>query len=151
LHQLQRTMIKKSWALFFLIFANIVLFGHSIIPHHHVNNLPAIVPVHGHQFEICKPGHCNFYSENHKHHQGSELYHCLLNQLFLNRSNSQRIDVNDLNIANSNSDIFANYPDQLCLKYSGIKPKHLIPIHFIRSNYTDYVNRCSGLRAPPEV
>jgi hypothetical protein len=142
-------MIKRSWAILFLFLANIVLLGHSIIPHHHVNRLPSVVPIHGHQFDKCKFEPGEFHPEN--HHHGSDFYHCLLNQHFLNRSNSHRVDINYLDVESSSPDLFTSYPDKYWLWNSVKKTIRFVPIHVFRTNYTDYVNRCSGLRAPPLV
>jgi len=142
-------MIKRSWAIFFLFLANIVLLGHSIIPHHHTNSLPSFVSIHTHQYDHCESEPGEFHSENHDHNDRSDFYHCLLNQNFFNRSNSHRNDINYLDVASSSPDLFTTYPDKYWQWNSVKKTIRFVPIQLLRTNYTDYINRCSGLRAPP--
>jgi hypothetical protein len=146
-----KNMVKRTAAFLFILLANIILLAHTVIPHHHVNRLPSVVPIHGHQFDNCTSEPGEYHPENHDHHQGSDFYHCLLNQHFLNRSNSQRIDINDLDVASSFPILLIALSDNNQVWNSVKKPIRFVPIHPLRNNYTDYVNLCSGLRAPPVV
>jgi hypothetical protein len=142
-------MVKRLTAFLFILLANIILLAHTVIPHHHVNRLPGLVLIDGHQFDNCMYDLGDIHPQNHDDHHGNELYSCLLSEQFLNRSNSHRIDINYLDVTSSSPDLFTTYPDKYWQWNSVKKTIRFVPIQLLRTNYTDYINRCSGLRAPP--
>ncbi len=139
-------MIKRTTAFIFILFANIILLAHAVIPHHY------------HQIKICvEASHCQDDGDEHKNaaseheHDGDESSSsCVLKQADVLLTHQNRKDC----VCNPDSD---NHNHDFAV-LSNNKLPEIIPICLGKistllatSNYSAYLAASIGLRAPPIV
>jgi len=142
-------MMKRFWPIFVLLFANIVLVAHAVIPHHHHSSI------------ICvKSSHCESDSDKHDHetpldshrHDGPDNpENCVLKQIIAIPSNHSRQIISNLDsgidhFAGSDLNTSDNYSGIVKLVYTGLFAG-CMPV--LSSNYLYFINSSLGLRAPP--
>jgi hypothetical protein len=140
--------MMKITAICFVLFANMIILAHAVVPHYHLPNQVIIIIGHnvngadGHRHHSTAHDHDDCNANNHDY--------CLLYQLISTPTNGAkqvfRAPINDFNfgIVSAilvNNDFACNPPPLLSL--------HQTPCY--KLFYTCYVNSVSGLRAPPTV
>ncbi len=143
-------MIKRTTYIF-LILANILLFGHAVVPHHH------------HDKQVClNIKHCvndntadvhDTHGKSHSHDGDNNSDDCVLKISFFSILNQNKTEFDFFNntTINSGSDCFyfANLINSSILKL----PVSLTPVFekSQNSSYSSLVSNSLGLRAPPVV
>lgn len=77
--------VRRSLALFFLLFGGIILFGHAILPHQHDSHDIRMGEVYHHHHHDHDHDHDhNEFPPTHSHeHQGGSAHHFILDQLII--------------------------------------------------------------------
>jgi hypothetical protein len=146
--------IKKAVSFSFLLLASMILLAHSLIPHHHHNQIPVALNIANHE-------HGSDATHDHHHHDdaapaehndnshGHEVIEdCLLEKAFVRiGSDRQAFQTLDFN--------FDLLPCLLPL-FSGYSISQItdngLPFRqkpYLQSFHTDYISQSLGLRAPP--
>ena len=143
-------MLKRDSALFFILFAIIIVLANAVIPHHH------------HESEVCViSSHCETDSEahkqtttehKHKHDGENNSDHCALNQIFVTPynqikekfeylDNTHILQLDLLQTILLDNDVYSHFP------IIESNAEHLL----LSSTYSCFTSTCKGLRAPPIV
>ena len=141
--------MRKTMTLVFLVFANIILLAHAVIPHHHHQQLVCIEKTH---CDGEKESHEHSLPErNHQHDGNDNPFSCILKQAIALPINPGK-ELSDC--ISSLSNFSLNYfitsvltEDRFLINDN--QASDLIP--FLFAEYTYYISSNLGLRAPPAV
>jgi hypothetical protein len=137
----------------FIFMAGLIILAHAVVPHHHHDNIICIENTHC--ADDTSPHNHNYDNDHkdtgdHDHDCSHDVQTCFLNQFIPNQNNeNQKI----LKYGNSNTifpvlvfAIFNSETENFSLRKTDFS---FIPIKLL--NYTTFVTKCFGLRAPPVV
>jgi len=144
-------MIRKKTAIFFILLASIVILAHAIVPHHHHKSQVCVENKHCQNDSLA---HNHSTSEhNHEHDGSNETENCILKQIVVIPSNSNRQDFKCLG-CDTNHSPFADFHAVLFEnEFISFAPKtiSIAQIPLISSSHSNFVSNSLGLRAPPVV
>lgn len=138
--------MKKTIALFFIFFANIILLAHAALPHHHHGEEVCITISHFHT----SPGGTTFPVDcTHEHDTESPLTNCTLKQLIVVPAVQDKIEPAFFYLDNfTESWIFKaefSGDDQFTeLFRTNSHPRDVLLFHH-------FIDHAKGLRAPPAI
>lgn len=140
--------MKKGTAIFFVVFANLIIMAHAIVPHHHHCHHQAFTLTDFLSTENCDHNY-PLKNQHHDHKNADHQDFCLLDQVVSTPVNFTKqnyytnafldFDLSDLSAINSHTSYDYIPPPTL--------PKPQNPFH--SQLYTCSSNSVSGLRAPP--
>ncbi|MFA6402741.1 MAG: DUF6769 family protein [Salinivirgaceae bacterium] len=141
-------MIKRTTAFIFILFANIILLAHAVIPHHY------------HQIKICvEATHCQddgvtheqgASGEEHEHDGDESSTSCILNQATVLFTNQSKENFNSIHDTDRQQHFFTLTSSNTC--------NELIPtiswnvsFPLVNTIHSSFVTASLCLRAPPLV
>lgn len=136
--------MRNKTAFIFVFFANIVLLAHAVIPHHHHQNFPLETYID-----------CN-HNEGHKHHvnmpvcnhdhQHDKITACIIQAMLIPGEEIRGKYISEKNVANDMLFLALfvyNFSAHENLLGISLEIAESIPL------YSQLLNSCLGLRAPP--
>jgi len=139
-------MIKKGFAIFVLLLANIIMLAHSIIPHHYHHSEAVCV-----EQNECETS-CNSHETKaeHSHHNSEDIRLCKLDKILV-----KPIEFNfsiNLKIEKANNTLLSQAITESFLTHIQNKSIALAKRQYSLSQYTYCVlNNSIGRRGPPTV
>lgn len=151
-------MIKKKTAALFILFANIIIEAHAVIPHHHLPHNAFLVisslcreNIDGHHHPQDYPDYNHDHSSN--NHENKN-YHFLLKQDVGIPTNILRQVSSSNNLKTNSHTAFAEFHAiPAVFKFDCIAPVIIADLQppLLTSCYAGYTSGISGLRAPPGI
>ncbi|MFA5849446.1 MAG: hypothetical protein WC833_06160 [Bacteroidales bacterium] len=145
-------MIKRATAIFLILLANILLFAHVVVPHHHQKYKIDIVGFHSH--EECENDNHPVKGHNHDSDNKDEHDYCILKEVIVIPSNLFKQECKCLESKCVYKDfrayqaIWHDYKSDL----QNLLDSSDIPLPpLIHSAHSYLINNSKGLRAPPVV
>lgn len=152
--------MRRITAIYLILFANICLLAHAVIPHHHHDRVAvAVVDMmemyacehHSHDAAHSHDNPHSHYHHTHNNHDGhqhgNDSEYCLINDNLLMMFRGQESDAG----YDGQDDVTPNLYGVVCESLT-LRPTPEIPLRFYsyRANIPPGVDICSnGLRAPP--
>jgi len=140
-------MMKKIANILFLMLTTLFV-AHAVVPHHHHDKIVCIE--NSHCADDSKPHEHNSNSNEHQHDGNNDVQNCILNQFIPTQNNPTQKICKYINCNN-------NFPILLFAvlfseidNYS-VKVTDFSYFPIIQSDYSVFVSKCFGLRAPPIV
>ena len=144
-------MIKRTAAIFLILFANLLVLAFAVIPHHHHHDQICFVQSHCENDDITENKDSN--RDSHKHDCEGNFIGCMLQEPVVVPSNQWKPEIILVNGINDN---YANDDFQFTLASNLIRA--FIPVLYNsasgppdNSSYSFHVSFSLGLRGPPVV
>ncbi|MGE5354946.1 MAG: DUF6769 family protein [Deltaproteobacteria bacterium] len=140
-------MMKKIANILFLLLATLFV-THDVLPHHHHDKMVCIET--SHCADDSKPHEHNSNQNEHKHDGNNDVQNCIFKQFIPNQNNTTQKVCKCVN-CNNNLPIllfailFSEFDNYV------VKNTDFSYFPIIQSDYSVFVSKCFGLRAPPIV
>jgi len=140
-------MLKSTKGLIFILVANILLVGHSILPHDHQDGL---IWLHSdHYTDSDEPSGINSEATNHQHDGQDDDQICLLKQVYLIPTDSSRLDCSLVDNLSRNLDFQPIYTNPDPTSYLPFFYTVSGPPPLLLWRYSLLATHSIGLRGPP--